>query len=388
MLGKKNRLLGGILLVSGTTIGAGMLALPVMTASAGFWRMILLLFLCWLLMLATAFFFLDVNLAVRGEPNLISMSARTLGTPGKVVSWVFYLLLLYSLTAAYIAGSTPLFVQAIASLTGIIPSSWVASFSLPILFGGFIYLGTRGVDYINRMFMVGLVVAYLLLAGLIPPHLDLSLLRHHNMSALTAAVPILFTSFGYHIIIPSLTTYMEHDAKKLRLVIVIGSLIPLAVYVLWQLLVQGTVPLPELLIALQRGEPTTAPLARIVQSSWIAMLASFFSFFAIVTSFLGVTLSLSDFLIDGLKIKKTWEGKLMALALTFLPPLLFVFTCQKGFYLALQHAGAIVAILLGILPACMAWKLKGHKFYRSLWGRGLLAAVILFSAFVVVLDLI
>lgn len=39
-----HRLIGGILLVAGTTIGAGMLALPIVTGFAGFWPSIALFF--------------------------------------------------------------------------------------------------------------------------------------------------------------------------------------------------------------------------------------------------------------------------------------------------------------------------------------------------------
>jgi tyrosine-specific transport protein len=116
--------------------------------------------------------------------------------------------------------------------------------------------------------------------------------------------------------------------------------------------------------------------------------ARFFSFFAIVTSFLGVALGLADFLTDGFKIKKTWEGRLVACALTFIPPLIFVFTYQRGFYLALEHAGAFVAILLGILPCLMAWKLKSAPFYQSVMGKTLLLSIMIFSLLVVIIDLL
>ncbi len=378
------RFLGGILLVAGTTIGTGMLALPVMTARCGFYPALLLFFLIWLLMFASAFFFLDVNLSTKGEPNLISMAGKTLGTWGKAVAWIFFLLLLYSLTAAYISASSSLFASAITYLTGYVLPPWLEPFSLPLLFGGFIYLGTGGVDYINRLLMIGLILAYILLISFVPSHIQPSFLTHVDWSFSAVAVPVIITSFGYHIIIPSLTTYMHHNATQLRWTIFIGSALPFVVYVLWNLLVIGAVPLNLLEQALQNGESATHPLAQVLQSPWLAVAARFFSFFAIVTSFLGVALSLSDFLTDGFKIKKTWEGRLMACGLTFLPPLVFVFTYQKGFYLALQYAGAFVAILLCFLPAAMAWTLPA---YRPLWRRALLLLVVLCSLGIVFIDL-
>lgn len=376
---KINHFIGGILLVAGTTIGAGMLALPVMTAFAGFYPSLLLFFLLWLFMLATAFFFLDVNLSVRGETNLISMAGRTLGTWGKAISWFFYLLLLYSLTAAYIAGSTPLFVSAIHYLTGYELPHWLAPFSLPVLFGSFVYLGTLGVDLVNRFLMLGLILAYAFLIAFVPAHVQFSFLSHMDFPAMLIAIPVVLTSFGYHIIIPTLTTYMQHDKKHLRWTLLIGSAIPFAVYFLWEFLSLGVIPFDQMLGAWKAGVSATVPLANVLQNPWISSAAQFFSFFAIITSFLGVSLSLSDFLTDGLKIKKSWEGRLIACALTFLPPLVFVFTCDRGFYLALQYAGVFVAILLGFLPAAMAWTLRGASCYRTRWGRALLLTVMALS---------
>ena len=53
-----SRYLGGILLVAGTTIGAGMLALPVSTAFMGFYPSLLIFAICWFFMLISAVFFL------------------------------------------------------------------------------------------------------------------------------------------------------------------------------------------------------------------------------------------------------------------------------------------------------------------------------------------
>lgn len=388
---KINHFIGGILLVAGTTIGAGMLALPVMSAFVGFFPSLVIFLLCWLVMLSTAFFFLDANFAVEGEPNLISMVHKTLGGWGKVLSWVVYLLLLYSLTAAYIAASAPLFSSAIEYVTGYALPDWLSPFALPLIFGSFVYLGTLGVDVINRLLMLGLGVSYLLLVGFLPEHIDNTLLTHTDWSPILVVFPVVITSFGYHIIIPSLTTYMHHDRKKLRWILMIGSLLPLIIYILWQVLILGVVPIEgkeSLVEAWRAGASATQPLTQILKSKWIKIGAHFFSFFAIVTSFLGVTLSLSDFLTDGFKIKKSWEGRLFACVLTFVPPLVFVFTYQRGFFVALEYAGAFVAILLIFLPAMMAWKLKEPRFYSTFWGRLLLIFVILFAFFIVVVDIL
>jgi tyrosine-specific transport protein len=384
---RTNRLLGGILLVSGTSIGAGMLALPVITAFGGFFPSLALLAVSWLFLFTTSLLLLDVNLACPGEPNLITMVGRTLGTTGKMVCWVAYLLLLYSLTAAYIAGSAPLVLNAIAALTGLTPPSWLGPFPLLLLFATFVYLGTQAVDWMNRLFMMGLIASYLFLTFFLPSHIDSTLLLHVDLSAIWVAVPVVITSYGFHIIIPTLTTYLHHDIKKLRLTLLIGSLIPFFVYALWEFLILGIVPLQGthgLIQAWASGDSSATSLSHILHNGWVITAANYFSFFAIITSFLGVSLSLADFLTDGLKIKRFSLNRELACLLTFLPPLCFVLTNQRGFLLALQFAGIFVVILLCILPALMAWTLPS---YRGRKKRSLLLIVLLLSALIILLSI-
>ncbi len=389
-----NKFFGAVLLISGTTIGAGMLALPVMTGFGGFFPSLILLVSLWLFMLFTSFLYLEVNISFKGETNLVTMAEKTLGRWGKVVSWITYLLLLYSLTAAYIAASANFFSKTIHAMTGTLLPHWAAPLPLLGLFGIFIYLGSRSADYLNRILMFGLVAAYFILVFFMPEQVDFKLLTHFDMKASFLAVPVMLTSFGFHIIIPTLTTYLKHDKKKLQWAIVIGSIIPLIFYILWEFLTLGVVPLVgqySLTTAYIKGESGTGPLIHIIREvlkkPWIGTVASIFSFCTIITSLLGVSLSLADFLRDGFKIKKTHSGRLIACLLTFLPPLFFVYYFQRGFIIALQYAGVFVAIILCLIPALMTWKLPKPCIYRSGWGRTLLVAVIIISIMIIGMDI-
>jgi len=58
-----NRFIGSMLLIAGTSIGAGMLALPVVSAPSGLIYAMLLITVCWFFMYITGLFVLEVNLA-------------------------------------------------------------------------------------------------------------------------------------------------------------------------------------------------------------------------------------------------------------------------------------------------------------------------------------
>ncbi len=312
-IGRTNRLIGATLLVSGTTIGGGVLALPVTTGLAGFFPSLLLLIAIWLFMLLTAFYLLEVNLRLPGESNLISMVHETLGKPGEVVAWISYLLLLYSLLSAYLLGCSQILYDFLCPcFFEEIPIHFLL-FGLFILFGGFVYLGVESVDVFNRLLMLGLIVGYIGLLALGLPRIQLSHLLYHNTALLPLSVSVIVTSFGFHIIIPTLTEYLEHDKQALKKVLLWGSFIPLVCYILWQLLAMGVIPVHGALSiesAYKEGVQATVTLRKIIDSPWVTLSARLFGFFAIITSLLGVSLSLSDFLADGLKIKKIKRGNL------------------------------------------------------------------------------
>ena len=97
----QKRLIGGILLIVGTSIGGGMLALPMAVAAGSYPHASFLFVSVWLLMMFSALFLLEVNLWFPDGANLISMARKTLGRSAEVITWLFYLLLLYTLLSAY-----------------------------------------------------------------------------------------------------------------------------------------------------------------------------------------------------------------------------------------------------------------------------------------------
>jgi tyrosine-specific transport protein len=395
---KTNRFIGSILLVSGTTIGAGMLALPVTTGLSGFWPACALMIAIWLYMLLTAYYLLEVNLGLKGESNLITMMKKTLGKGGEIVSWVTYLLLLYALLAAYMVGCSQIVADLVSSF-GLSLPSWSYPVLIFVIFGAFIYFGTEVADMLNRALILGLCLGYVALIGFGLSYIDSDLLMHSNWNLMAASIPVVLTSFGYHIIIPTLTTYLQHDAKLLKRAIFIGSAIPLAVYLLWQLLAIGVIPLEgdlSLTNAASKGLQATIFLKEIIGSPMVSIAARTFAFFAIVTSLLGVSLSLKDFLADGLKIKKTQMGKLSLLLMTFVPPLFFALFYPQGFIMALHYAGIFVVVLLALLPSMMVWSERygrgrtkfSHTGFRVWGGQAGVALSIAISLFLLILVVV
>ena len=392
----ENKMIGGILLVSGTTIGAGMLALPTVTGLAGFFPSILLFIAYWAFFVFTAFLMLEASLWMGNGTNLISMAKKTLGTFGEIITWITFLFLLYALTTAYLSGSSSIVLEFFSRVFGYELPIWLGPLPLLLTFGIFVYRGAKFVDAANRILMFGLAIAYCLTIYFLVPHIEMTLISHVDWSYIALGNSIIATSFGFHIIIPSLATYMDRDLKKLRKVIFIGSLIPLLIYILWEFSTLGVIPIEgvdSITTGYKNGDEVTSILTAVLGNTFLSMIIRIFSFFAIITSFLGVSLSLRDFLADGFNIQKTGSGKFKLYLMTFLPALLIIWTYPNIFIMALEFAGAFgVMILLGFLPALIVWKGRYKKkipsTYEVIGGKLALIIIMSLSICAVLLEII
>lgn len=118
--------------------------------------------------------------------------------------------------------------------------------------------------------------------------------------------------------------------------------------------------------ALQQGLNTIQAMKYFINNTNIYVIGQSFAFFALVTSFLGVTLGLRDFLSDGLSIKQTLLGKMCLTSLIFIPPLLVSIIYPHIFLIMLEYAGGIgCALLLGLLPIIMVWRGRYHFHFKE-----------------------
>jgi len=348
-------LLGGTLLVSGISIGVGMLALPVATAEAGFIPSLFIYALCWLFMLCTGLLILEVSIWMPKDSNLISMAKHLLGKWGKRACWVLYLYLFSCLMIAHIAGAGNIVEQL---SRGSLPF-WAGTVLYVILFSPVVYLGTLWVDRINLLLIVGILVTYLVFAGSSFQYIDFSLLSRIGWSKAFFALPVVFTAFGYQSLIPTLMTYMNRNVKKVRLAIILGTAIPFVIYVVWELMILGIVPLEGpggLRVAFQQGQNAVTPLGIYLHAPFLLSVGRIFAFFALTTSYMGIAIAFVDFLADGLKVPKEGWHKLGLCTLIFGIPTIISLIDPSIFLQALSFAGGFgVALLLGAMPILMVW---------------------------------
>jgi tyrosine-specific transport protein len=382
----KNKSIGAILLIAGCAIGAGMLGLPVMTGAAGFIPSVIFFVLAWAFMATTGVLLGDLVLSFdTPQINLITLAEKCLGSFGKWITWILFSLLFYAIMVAYTIAGGHLIADVISVCFGIDVSVQITRIILVAVLFFALLRGVGFVDFFNRLLMIGLVICYILLIGVGSSHVELKYLERMNFSASFFALPILVISFGYHNLIPSIATYLERKKSLLRRSIILGSVIPLAIYLFWEFVILGIIPFQtaeEWHEARNGGEIITQVLARACGSETVAHIARGFAFFAIATSFLPVALSFFDFLRDGFHIQQKKVNRAVLALAVLLPPYLIAETNPNYFLVALNYAGGFCAVILfGFLPALMAWK-------KKIWDRKILVVLLITSLAILGIQLI
>lgn len=355
----KSKVLGSTLIIAGTTIGAGMLALPLASAGIGFTTSLIIMVALWALMAYTALLMVELHQHADASATLHTLAKQFLGKKGKWVASFSMLFLFNSLCAAYIAGGGAQFGERISQFTGVEISGMTSTVIFTIVVAAVVTIGTGTVDKVNRvLFTIKLIAMAMVLTFLAPNVTESYLLSMPvEQGLVVAAIPVIFTSFGFHGSIPAIVNYLDGNTPSLRKAIIVGSSIPLIIYVFWQIVTLGVVS-QDALVDNQGLSGLISTLSTKVHQSGLGQTIGVFADLALLTSFLGVSLGLFEFLGDSFNKKKAASSRIVVGAITFVPPMGFALFYPQGFIMALGYAAIALAILAIFLPIMMVKKAR------------------------------
>ena len=296
----KNKTFGSALIIAGTTIGAGMLAMPLTSAGIGFGYTVFLLVGLWALLVYSGLLFVEVyQTADRLNDGVATLAEKYFGITGRVLATFSLLILLYALSAAYITGGGSLLSGLPTAFGFESLSSELSIILFTVVLGAFVVVGTRGVDGATRILFIGKLIAFAFVLFMMLPKVSVDNLMALplNYAFVISAAPIFFTSFGFHIIMGSVNSYLDGSVTQFRKAILIGTAIPLVAYLVWQLATHGVLSQNEFVQVLQ-ADPTLNGLVnatrQITNSHIMGEIVRVFSALALITSFLGVMLGVFD----------------------------------------------------------------------------------------------
>uniref|UniRef100_A0A7N0UZG9 Tyrosine-specific transport protein n=1 Tax=Kalanchoe fedtschenkoi TaxID=63787 RepID=A0A7N0UZG9_KALFE len=281
-----------------------------------------------------------------GGVSLVSMAKRTLGSTGVQVACWSYIFIHYALLVAYVTRSS----EILTNFIGI--PQWGSATIFTLLLGGICYSGSqRLIGAINGVLVLGILISFAALVGVAGGDLQWDALLKANFQAVPFSIPIIALSFVYQNVVPVLCTDLEGDLPRVRAAIILGTAIPLVLFLTWDAVILGSISNHE-----NVGDKIVDPIQQLQSTNGIVgPIVQVFSLLAIATSYIGFVLGLSDFLADLLKLP-VGQNKPLPYALTLIPPLILSLLDPEIFFKALDFAGTYgVLVLFGILPAAMSW---------------------------------
>jgi len=360
------KFIGCVMMITGSAVGAGILAMPMVSAFAGFSVTVVVMLLLWVFMTVSGLLVLEASLSLpKHACSFNSIAEKSLGSFGKTITWITYLFLLYSALVAYISGGSDLILGVLKSKLNIGIESWIIATVFTVLMGSAVFWSTKATDYVNRGLIS--VKGFLLISTLIfisvyiRPSELFGMIGPNHVKQVMIAAPVLLGLFNFHFVVPSIRMYVGDKPKMLKWIIISGTTLSLVLYLLWLAANLSAIPLEGehsyRVIGGSLGEFARI-LTTIVNNKWVNFSIHGFINISMTTAFLGISLGLFDFLADGFKRPDTRLGRLQTASLTFIPPLLIAVFYPNSFVKAFGYSGICAAILFLVLPPIMVYRLR------------------------------
>lgn len=363
-MANQGSVLGGTMIIAGTAIGAGMLALPMISAGMWIYWSMLLMVVTWLLMLRSSQAILEVNLHYEPGSSFHTLVRDTLGPIWSTINGIAVAFVLYILVYAYVSGGGSTVQQTIMAMTGSNPGTVASSLCFSLILVACVWWSTRFVDRLSVILMGGMVLTFVLsMTGMLsqirlPVLLDLGEDGSGGGAAIFiwCALSTYLTSFCFHASVPSLVKYFGKRPVDINKCLRYGTLIAFICYVAWMIAADGIISREHFKSVIAAGG-NVGDLIRAagsgIDSGFILRMLEAFSFFAVATSFLGAGLGLFDYIADLFKFDDSVWGRTKTTVVTFLPPVIGGLIKPDGFLAAIGWAGLAATIWSVIVPALM-----------------------------------
>lgn len=346
----------GIALIFGTNIGAGILSLPYAARNGGFLALVIALLVAGVLTTFSMMYVAEVSQRTKESLQLSGLAEKYLGQTGRWL--VFAAIAINSIGAlvAYASGSGQL-LNNLVSVPGIVGS--LVFFA----FGSFImWKGLHATGWVEGLITVGMAAIILILSAwtLIGPGVSWdNLLILHPFYVVPIMNLAVFTFMAQYVV-PELVRGLPHtNPKAIPTTIVVGMSITgftLALVPFVALGLLGT-EVSEV-VTLSWGE-SLGPVAY--------YLANLFALLAMLTSFIAIGYTAMRNVLDIFRWDHEGNHRIIAVALTVLPPLIISLLGLGGFATALGYAGGFAGAIMSVVPAVLLHKARRHGELQPVW---------------------
>lgn len=323
----------------GTVIGAGVLGIPYVVQKSGIYLGIAYIVILGVFALIVNLYVGEVSLRTKGIHELTGYAEKFVGKWGKHALLISLLIEIYGALSAYLIGVS----QSFTSIFGLSFEFWLIAFFIAM--GLILYRGinvVKGYELFLNAAKIILMLAISIAAFAFFKSQNLAMPQTPDFVMPFGVIMFAFLGITA---IPELKQILAHDRKQVKKAIIIGSIIPIIVYILFAIAVVGATG-PDI------TEVATIGLGAKL-GFWMAILGSVFAIFSMTTAFLAVSLALIWILHYDYKLNKT-----LSFILTMIIPIIIAFSGIAGFIKILGVSGAIAGGVTMVLCLVIFHKAK------------------------------
>ncbi|HHE36390.1 MAG TPA: amino acid permease [Candidatus Woesearchaeota archaeon] len=338
---RKKRLFEAASTLIGCVIGAGILGIPYVVAKAGFLTGLINIIGIGLIILLINLYLGEVVLRTKGNHQLTGYAEKYTGRLGKYFMFISMIIGIYGAIIAYTLGGG----EALASILG-----WDPLLCSIIFFGvlaWIVYIGLKAIEESEAIVTPLVITLVVLIFILAFPKINLANLSEFSFSKILVPYGVVLFAFLGTVAIPEMKEELGRYKKELKKAIIIGSLIPIVIYVLFALSIVGV-------LGVNTQEVGALGLA-VILGEKLVFIGALFALFTMTTSFLALGLALKElFWYDyGLRKNTSW------VLACFVPFLLFLLLRNIAtFTTILQITGVITGAIVGVLTILMVLNAK------------------------------
>ena len=373
MINKK--VLASAFTLSGTIIGAGILGLPYVFAKSGFFAGMFWLIFLGLILLFVNLSLSEISLRTKGTHQLTGYAKKYLGKWGERAMLIAFGFGTYSALIAYLIGEGRSLSMIITGNEG---SIILFGFLFWIFISALLHEGLKGLKQVETYGLIAIIAIIGIIFFWLLPDVTYSNLSFFDPSSFFFPFGVVLFAYGGFAAIPELRREIKGQEKNMRKAVILGSLIPFVIYILFSLSMIGFLG------------GNVKEVATLSFTGIFGRFVNILGIFTMFTSYFVLSFSLKDTFRYDYKLNKRLTFFLVSLV-PFLLFFIITYFNLGGFITVLGVGGAISYGLLGsliILTSISAKKIgkRNPEFQMPLnWIVGII--IILIFVFGVIAEL-
>ncbi len=381
------------LFLAGICLGIAYFSIPILTGIAGFIPGCLMTLLVWIFSLAIGLLYAEATLTQPDGANLASISYALLGKTWMIILSIVFCINLVTYLASYAYFAAEFFQWFFERAFHISISPLMAELFSTLPFCLIVFLGLQFSMRLSSLLVIGLLISFILMCYQGSTSVVSTRLLERHWTYTIFSVPILFSSLGFVGIVPVLCTYLDRSPTKIRLTLVMGTVIPLVIYIFWQWFMLGSFSVSKFWVLYEEAANSGSVISLTQTIPNVKYFLNFLVFFSMATSLIGNGVATVEFLRDLLHmpLKKCRGLPRLAICCFVFGLTLLAALYQGQFFISLiqKFTAPLGSILInGMIPVLMVvqarylQKLQGPRMLSggsiSLFALGLCLLILIY----------